>query len=146
MRRRRGSWLLSRVGLARLHLTYFAFDTGLEDVSPPPPPCGLFPKIQIRVVACLSRFVVCNVGATGAVGVGNSGTRQCSSAAAVVLPGFAHADHKKTATKKTASGGDCLLTGRHKDVCAILRKWREVGKDGVTPDSCTVDLVASLQR
>jgi len=35
---------------------------------------------------------------------------------------------------------------RHKDICGVLRKWREVVKDGVAPDSCTVDLVAFLQR
>jgi hypothetical protein len=32
--------------------------------------------------------------------------------------------------------------GRHKDICGVLSKWREVFKEGVTPDSCTADLVA----
>jgi hypothetical protein len=49
------------------------------------------------------------------------------------------------ASKKAALGGS-LWTGRHKDICGVLRKRREVVKDGVTPDSCTADLVAFLQR
>ncbi len=58
---------------------------------------------------------------------------------------FCSADHQKMASKKAASGGD-LTTVRHKDICVVLRKWREVVKDGVAPDSCTADLVAFLQR
>ncbi|MFY7940569.1 MAG: hypothetical protein ACOVOX_06630 [Burkholderiaceae bacterium] len=43
---------------------------------------------------------------------------------------------------------DCpdLAMGRHKDICGVLRKWREAVKDGVAPDSCSADLVAFLQR
>ncbi len=55
------------------------------------------------------------------------------------------ADHQKMALKKAASGGS-LTTGRHKDICGVLRKWREAVKDGVAPDSCTADLVVFLQR
>ncbi len=51
----------------------------------------------------------------------------------------------KMASKKAALGG-CLTTGRHKDICGVLSKWREVAKDGVAPDSCTAELVAFLQR
>ena len=58
---------------------------------------------------------------------------------------FCSADHQKMASKKAALGG-CLRTGRHKDICGVLSKWREVVKDGVAPDSCTADLVAFLQR
>jgi hypothetical protein len=39
-----------------------------------------------------------------------------------------------------------LRMGRHKDICGVLRKWRDVVKDGVAPDSCTADLVAFLQQ
>jgi hypothetical protein len=49
------------------------------------------------------------------------------------------------ASKKAALGGS-LWTGRHKDICGVLGKWREAVKDGVTPDSCTAELVAFLQR
>ena len=43
-------------------------------------------------------------------------------------------------------GGAWLHDGRHKDICGVLRKWREAVKDGVAPDSCTAELVAFLQR
>ena len=33
-----------------------------------------------------------------------------------------------------------------KDICGVLSKWRKVVKDGVSPDSCTAELVAFLQR
>ena len=36
--------------------------------------------------------------------------------------------------------------GRHKDISGVLRKWRDVVKDGVSPDSCTAELVVFLQR
>ena len=58
---------------------------------------------------------------------------------------FCSADHQKMASKKAALGGN-LWTGRHKDICGVLRKWREAVKDGVAPDSCTAELVAFLQR
>jgi hypothetical protein len=58
---------------------------------------------------------------------------------------FCSADHQKMASKKAALGGN-LWPGRHKDICGVLRKWREAVKDGVAPDSCTVELVVFLQR
>ena len=58
---------------------------------------------------------------------------------------FCSADHQKMASKKATLGGN-LYIGRHKDVCGVLSKWREVVKDGVAPDSCTADLVAFLQE
>jgi hypothetical protein len=56
-----------------------------------------------------------------------------------------NADHQKMASKKAALGGS-LTTGRHKDICGVLHKWREAVKDGVAPDSCSAELVAFLQR
>ena len=58
---------------------------------------------------------------------------------------FCSADHQKMGSKKAALGGS-LWTGRHKDMCTVLGKWREVVNGGVAPDSCTADLVAFLQR
>jgi hypothetical protein len=58
---------------------------------------------------------------------------------------FWRADHQKMASKKAALGGS-LRTGRQKDICGVLSKWREVVKDGVAPDSRTADLVACLPR
>ena len=58
---------------------------------------------------------------------------------------FCCADHQRMASKKPALGGS-LTTGRHKDICGVLRKWREAVKDAVAPDSCTAELVSFLQR
>ena len=58
---------------------------------------------------------------------------------------FCRADHQKMVSKKAALGGS-LITGRHKDICGVLKKWHKVVKDGVAPDSCTSDPVAFLQR
>jgi len=58
---------------------------------------------------------------------------------------FCSADHPKMASKKAALGGS-LRTGRQKGICGVLSKWREVVKDGVSPDSRTADLEALLQR
>ena len=57
---------------------------------------------------------------------------------------FCSADHQNMDSKKAALGAS-LTTGRHKDICGVLRKWREVVKDGMSPDSCTAELVAFLQ-
>ena len=62
--------------------------------------------------------------------------------------------HISTSTSHGASNRDVtkaalvgsLWKGRHKDICRVLSKWRQVVKDGVLPDSCTADLVAFLQR
>jgi hypothetical protein len=58
---------------------------------------------------------------------------------------FYSADHQKMASKKAALGGN-LRTGRHKNICGVLSKWREVVKAGVAPHSYTTDLVAFFQR
>jgi hypothetical protein len=39
---------------------------------------------------------------------------------------FCSTDHQKMASKKAALGGN--LT-RHKDICGVLSKWREVGTE-----------------
>jgi hypothetical protein len=44
---------------------------------------------------------------------------------------FCSADHQKMASKKAALGGS-LWTGRHKDICGVLSKWREVVNDFVS--------------
>jgi hypothetical protein len=81
----------------------------------------------------------CNGDVTLAPGVGRRGAQRlpCSEVCT--------ADHQNMASKKAALGGS-LWTGRHKDICGVLGKWREVVKDGVEPDSCSADLVAFLQR
>ena len=58
---------------------------------------------------------------------------------------FCSPDHQKMASKKAALGGS-LCMGRRKDICGVLRKWRDVVRDAVSPDLCTAELVAFLQR
>ena len=58
---------------------------------------------------------------------------------------FCSTDHQKLASKKAAHGGHVMM-GRHKDICGVLSKWREVVKGGLAPDSLTVDLVAFLEK
>ena len=57
---------------------------------------------------------------------------------------FCSADHQKMASKSVAAGGSAW-TGRHKDICGLLGKWRGVEKD-VSPDSLRADLLAFLRQ
>ena len=70
--------------------------------------------------------------------------RQAPTTGADQAPG-PHSHSSASAVLQRALSG-YLRTGRHKDICGVLSKWREVVKDGVAPDSCTADLVAFLQR
>ena len=45
------------------------------------------------------------------------------------------------ASKDAALGGNLDMEW-HKDICGVLSKWRQVVKDGVSPDSCPADLLA----
>ena len=39
-----------------------------------------------------------------------------------------------------------MLSGRHKDICGLLGKWRGVEKDDVSRDSLREDLLAFLRQ
>ena len=39
-----------------------------------------------------------------------------------------------------------MFTGRHKDICGLLGKWRGVEKDGVSLDLLRADLLAFLRK
>tara|TARA_X000000368_G_scaffold35230_1_gene25773 strand:- start:358 stop:1995 length:1638 start_codon:yes stop_codon:yes gene_type:complete len=58
---------------------------------------------------------------------------------------FCSVDHQKMASKSVAEGGS-LLQGRHRDVCALLRKWRQqVVKRDASPAVLRTDLLAFLR-
>ena len=58
---------------------------------------------------------------------------------------FCSADHQKMASKSVAAGGS-LLQGRHRDVCALLCKWRQqVVKGGESPAVLRTDSLAFLR-
>jgi tetratricopeptide (TPR) repeat protein len=118
---------------AQLHLAYITFEAGQEDAAL----AHLKEHLSWRVQRGRDTCAGC-------------GQKRGEDAPMLTCSGcrvarFCSADHQKMASKKAALGGN-LLTGRHKDICGVLGKWRQVVKDGVSPDSCTVDLLAFLQR
>ena len=56
-------------------------------------------------------------------------------------------ENVQMASRSFASGGNSWA-GRHKDICALLGKWRRIcGKDGsVSADSLDADILAFLQQ
>ena len=118
---------------AKLHLAHLTFIAGQEDAA------LAHLKEHLSLLVQVSRHVCAGCGQTRGE---DTPMLTCSGCR---VARFCSADHQKTASKKAALGGN-LTTGRHKDICGVLSKWREVVKDGVSPDSCTADLVAFLQR
>jgi tetratricopeptide (TPR) repeat protein len=118
---------------SKLHLAHLTFDSGQEDVALSHLKEHLSWQVQQGRDTCAGCWQTRGEDTPMLTCSGCRVARFCS------------ADHQKMASKKAALGGS-LLTGRHKDICGVLSKWREVVKDGVTPDSCTADLVAFLQR
>ena len=121
---------------ARLQLAHLAFDAGFED----------------RALDHLKVYLSWRV-ARGRVMC--AGCQQKRGGPGIALPmltcsgcrvaRFCSAAHQKMASKSVASGGS-LTTGRHKDICGLLGKWRGVVKDGVSPDSVRADLLAFLRK
>jgi tetratricopeptide (TPR) repeat protein len=118
---------------AKLHLAHLTFDVGQEDAA--------LAHLKEHLSRCvhLGRYVCAGCGQTRGE---DTPMLTCSGCR---VARFCNTDHQKMASKKAALGGN-LRTGRHKDICGVLSKWREVVKDGVAPESCTADLVAFLQR
>ena len=118
---------------AKLHLAHLTFYAGQEDAAL----AHLKEHLSWRVQR--ERDTCAGCGQTRGEDTPMLTCSGCSVAR------FCSADHQKMASKKAALGGS-LTMGRHKDICGVLRKWREVVKDGVSSDLCTADLVAFLQR
>jgi tetratricopeptide (TPR) repeat protein len=121
------------VGFAKLHLAHLTFDAGQEDAALAHLKEHLSWLVQRGRATC-------------------AGCRQTRGEDAPMLTcsgcrvaRFCSTYHQKMASRKAALGGN-LVTGRHKDICGVLGKWRHVVKHGVAPDSCTEDLLAFLQR
>jgi hypothetical protein len=118
---------------AKLHLAHLTFDAGQEDAA------------LAHLKEHLSWRVQRGRGTCAGCGQTRGEDTPMLTCSGCRVARFCSADHQKMASKKAALGGR-LMTGRHKDICGVLSKWREVVKDGVPPDSCTADLVAFLQR
>jgi len=118
---------------ASLHLAHLAFDAGQEETA----------------LAHLKDYLSWHVelGRNWCVGCHQKRGEdaQMLTCGGCRVARFCSADHQKLASKSVASGGTLLL-GRHKDVCGVLGKWRQVVKDGLSPDSCSADLLAFLQQ
>jgi len=120
-------------GSASLHLAHLAFDAGVED----------------RALDHLKDYLSWLV-ARGRDWCAGCCQRRGEDAPMLTCSGcrvarFCSTDHQKMASKSVAAGGS-LLTGRHKDICGLLGKWRGVEKDGVSPDSLRADLLAFLRQ
>jgi hypothetical protein len=118
---------------AKLHLAHLTFFAGQEDAALAHLKEHLSWRVQRGRDTC---------GGCGQTRGEDTPMLTCSGCR---VARFCSADHQKMASKKAALGGN-LWPGRHKDICGVLRKWREAVKDGVAPDSCTVELVVFLQR
>ena len=118
---------------AKLHLAHLTFEAGQEDAA------LAHLKEHLSWLVQRGRDICAGCGQTRGE---DTPMLTCSGCR---VARFCSADHQKMASKKAALGGS-LWTGRHKDICGVLRKWREAVKDGVAPDSCTAELVAFLQR
>ena len=120
--------------LAYLHLAHLAFDAGHEDTA--------LAHLQEYLSWCVkwkrNRCAGCHQV--------RSEDAQMLTCGGCRVARFCSADCQKMASKCVASGRWALLHGRHKDVCGVLGKWRQVVKDGMPPDSCRADLLAFLHR
>jgi tetratricopeptide (TPR) repeat protein len=118
---------------AQLHLAYITFEAGQDDAA------------LVHLKEHLSWRVQRGRDTCAGCGQKRGEDAPMLTCSGCRVARFCSADHQKMASKKAALGGN-LLTGRHKDICGVLGKWRQVVKDGVSPDSCTADLLAFLQR
>ena len=116
-----------------MHLAHLAFDAGVED------------RALDHLKDYLSWLVV-----RGRNSCAGCGQRRGEDAPMLTCSGcrvarFCSADHQKMASKSVAAGGN-LWTGRHRDICGLLGKWRGVEKEGVSPDSLRGDLLVFLRQ
>ncbi len=118
---------------AKLHLAHLTFYAGQEDAA--------LAHFKEHLSWCVQR------GRETCAGCGQTRGEDTPmlTCSGCLVARFCSADHQKMASKKAALGRS-LKTGRHKDICGVLRKWREAVKDGVAPDSCNAEIVAFLQR
>jgi tetratricopeptide (TPR) repeat protein len=123
------------VTTARLHLAHLAFDAGQEDTA--------LAHLKDYLSWCVERGRDWCAGCQQKRGE----DAQMLTCGGCRVARFCNADHQKMASRTKPSGGALLRWGRHKDMCALLGKWRQqIVKDGMSPDSCREDLLEFLQR
>ena len=115
---------------ALLHLSFLAFDTGEEEEALD----RLKQYLQAQVDSARSFCRGCCQQR------GDDAPMLTCGGCSVVR--FCNEDHQRMASKK----GQPLHPVRHKDMCSLLRKWRQVVKGKTTAESCTQDLLAFLRK
>ena len=114
---------------ARLHLSFLAIDTGEEEEALD----RLKQYLQVQVHRARSWCEGCRQQRGDDAPLLTCGG--CSVAR------FCNEDHQRMASEE---GGREPV--RHKDICSLLKKWRQVVKGKATAESCTPDLLAFLRK
>ena len=131
------TWLVTALaaghGSASLHMAHLAFDAGVDDRA--------LDHLKDYLSWCVARGRDSCAGCCQRRGE-DAPMLTCSGCR---VARFCSADHQKMASKSVAAGGN-VWTGRHKDICGLLGKWRGVEKDGVSPDSLRADLLEFLRQ
>lgn len=117
---------------AQLHLSLLAFDLGQ----------------QSEALASLKEYLSWRVEVGRSMCDGCGQTR-CEDVPMLVCSGcgvarFCSKYHQKMASKSVLAGGN-LFMGRHKHICGLLGKWRNVVKGRMTTESCNEDLLDFLK-
>ena len=115
---------------ALLHLAFLAFDTGEKEEALD----RLKQYLQAEVDSARSYCRGCMLQRGDDVPM-----LTCSGCS---VARFCNEDHQGRASRKGRQGQPV----RHKDMCSLLRKWRQVKKGNATAESCTPDLLAFLRQ
>ena len=117
---------------AQLYIAYISFDSGWHEQA------LRLVKQYLSIWLQLGRYTCLGCGQNRG---DNAPMLTCGGCG---VAKFCSADCQKFASKSAIAGGN-IFTGRHKDSCALLRKWRQVVKEEVPEDSCDSDLLAFLK-
>jgi hypothetical protein len=118
---------------AQLHLAYLFFDAGQPG------------KALEHLVRHLSWHVKKGRGACAGCMQKRGKDTPMLTCSGCRVARFCSTDHQKMASRKASLGGN-MLEGRHKDLCGVLGKWRQVMNEGVSHESCIADLFEFLQN
>ena len=120
--------LSSGIKCAKLHQAHLAFDAGQKEQA--------LEHLKLYLSKCLvdarERCAGCHQ-----VRGDDAPMLTCSGCG---VARFCNADHQRMASRRAACGGS-VWKARHKDICGILRTWREVVKGA---DSSFLQLCSAL--
>ena len=123
--------LSSGIKCAKLHQAHLAFDAGQKEQA--------LEHLKLYLSKCL---VEAREKCAGCHQVrGDDAPMLTCSGCGVAR--FCNADHQRMASRRAACGGS-VWKARHKDICGILRTWREVVK-GADADSSFLQLFSAVR-